>query len=38
MPRLLDLSHAVEAGMVTYKGLPGPVISDRLKRDGSRAL
>jgi len=38
MPRLLDLSHAVEAGMVTYKGLPGPVIRDHLSRDASRAL
>jgi kynurenine formamidase len=38
MPRLLDLSHAVEAGMVTYKGLPGPVIRDHLSREDSRAL
>ena len=38
MPRLLDLSHAVEAGMVTYKGLPGPVIRDHLSREASRAL
>lgn len=37
-PRLLDLSHAVEAGMVTYKGLPGPVITDHLSREASRAL
>jgi arylformamidase len=38
MPRLLDLSHAVEAGMVTYRGLPGPVIRDHLSREASRAL
>jgi arylformamidase len=38
MPRLLDLSHAVIAGMVTYKGLPGPVIRDHLSREASRAL
>jgi len=37
MSRLLDLSHAVEAGMVTYKGLPGPVITDHLSREASRA-
>ena len=24
--RLVDLSHVIEPGMVTYKGLPGPVI------------
>jgi kynurenine formamidase len=38
MPRLLDLSHTVTAGMVTYKGLPGPVIGDHLTREASRPL
>ncbi|MGZ5427505.1 MAG: cyclase family protein [Thermoanaerobaculia bacterium] len=38
MPRLIDLSHTVAAGMVTYKGLPGPVITDHLSREASRAL
>jgi kynurenine formamidase len=38
MARLLDLSHTVEAGMVTYKGLPGPVITDHLSREASRPL
>ena len=38
MARLFDLSHTVEAGMVTYKGLPGPVITDHLSREASRAL
>lgn len=38
MARLIDLSHTVEAGMVTYKGLPGPVITDHLTREASRAL
>ena len=38
MARLLDLSHTVEAGMVTYKGLPGPVIKDHLSREASRPL
>jgi kynurenine formamidase len=38
MARLLDLSHTVTAGMVTYKGLPGPVIADHLTREASRPL
>jgi len=24
--KLSDLSHAIESGMITYKGLPAPVI------------
>src|ERR1700737_1276409 len=34
---LIDLSHTVENGMVTYAGLPAPVISDFLTREASRA-
>lgn len=34
---LVDLSHVIEDGMVTYRGLPGPVISDHLSREASRA-
>jgi arylformamidase len=34
--RLIDLSHTVEHGMVTYPGLPVPAISDWLSRDASR--
>src|SRR3954447_2419784 len=37
MPRLVDLSHVVEDGMITYPGLPGPVITDHLSREASRA-
>jgi kynurenine formamidase len=37
MTLLIDLSHTIEAGMVTYPGLPGPVISDHLSRSDSRA-
>src|SRR2546429_8830261 len=33
--RLVDLSHTIEHGMVTYPGLPAPVISDWLSRDAS---
>jgi kynurenine formamidase len=29
---LVDLSHAIEHGMITYPGLPGPVIGDHLAR------
>jgi arylformamidase len=36
-PRFLDLSHAVEHGVVTYKGLPAPTICDYLGRENSRA-
>ena len=35
---LIDLSHTVEAGMITYSGLPAPVISDHLTREQSRTL
>ena len=34
--RLIDLSHMVEHGMVTYRGLPAPVIKDFLSREASR--
>jgi kynurenine formamidase len=33
---LVDLSHDVVHGMTTYRGLPGPVISDHLSREASR--
>ncbi|MGB9181836.1 MAG: cyclase family protein, partial [Pyrinomonadaceae bacterium] len=35
---LIDLSHTVEHGMTTYKGLPAPVICDFLSREESRAI
>ena len=34
-PHLVDLSHTVENGLVTYPGLPGPVISDYWSREQS---
>ncbi len=37
MRRLFDLSHAVEPGMKTYPGLPGPVICDHVSREASKA-
>jgi kynurenine formamidase len=36
MRKLIDLSHEIENGMITYRGLPGPVITDFMSRDASR--
>lgn len=36
--RLVDLSHTIRAGMVTYPGLPGPAITPHLTRAASAAL
>jgi arylformamidase len=36
MSRLIDLSHSVEHGMITYKGLPAPLICDFLSREASK--
>ena len=35
--RIVDLSHVITEGMVTYKGLPGPHICDFLSREQSAA-
>ena len=37
MSRYVDLSQTVFDGLVTYKGLPAPKISDYLSREASRA-
>lgn len=34
--KLVDLSHTIEHGLVTYKGLPAPIICDYLGREDSR--
>lgn len=34
--QFVDLSHTVEHGLVTYRGLPAPVICDFLSREDSR--
>jgi kynurenine formamidase len=34
--RLIDLSHTVEDGMITYKGLPAPIVCDYWTREHSR--
>jgi kynurenine formamidase len=36
MATIVDLSHVLEDGTVTYPGLPAPVISDHLSREASR--
>lgn len=36
--QLIDVSHTVESGMLTYKGLPAPLICDFLSREASRRL
>jgi kynurenine formamidase len=36
--RRIDLSHVIEAGMITYKGLPAPLVCDHLSREASRKL
>jgi arylformamidase len=35
---LIDVSHTVEDGMITYKGLPPPVITDHLSRADSKQI
>lgn len=35
--RVVDLSHPIRAGLVTYPGLPAPVITPHLTREASRA-
>src|SRR5713226_3507565 len=35
--QFIDLSHTIEHGMITYKGLPAPLICDFLSREASRA-
>jgi arylformamidase len=36
MKKLIDLSHTVEHGLITYKGLPAPIICDYLSREASK--
>jgi kynurenine formamidase len=35
---LIDVSHVVEHGMITYRGLPAPLICDFLSREHSRSV
>src|SRR3989337_2825085 len=34
--RIIDLSHPIEDGMLTYPGLPAPEITEHLSREASR--
>jgi arylformamidase len=36
--QFVDVSHTVEHGLITYRGLPAPVICDYLSREDSRKL
>lgn len=38
MKRFVDLSHAIEHGMITYKGLPAPIICDFISREKSKSI
>lgn len=35
---LIDVSHTVTDGMITYKGLPAPIICDYLTREASKSV
>ncbi|MEM7103513.1 MAG: cyclase family protein [Bacteroidota bacterium] len=34
----IDLSHIIEDGVITYKGLPAPIICDYISREASKAF
>jgi arylformamidase len=34
-PTTIDLSHTINHGLVTYKGLPAPIIRDYMSREES---
>src|ERR1035437_7741405 len=38
MAALIDLSHTVEHCLITYKGLPAPIVCDFLSREESRRI
>ncbi len=35
---LIDVSHTIESGMITYRGLPAPLVCDFLTREASRSI
>ena len=37
MSELIDVSHAIEDGTITYPGLPAPIVCDYLSREASKA-
>lgn len=36
--QFIDLSHTITSGLITYKGIPAPLICDYLSREASRQL
>jgi hypothetical protein len=34
----VDLSHVITSGMVTYPGLPVPLVADHLSRDAAEGI
>jgi arylformamidase len=38
MSKLIDVSYTIEDGLITYKGLPAPIVCDFLTREESRAV
>lgn len=36
--KLIDVSHTVEHGLVTYRGLPAPIVCDFLSREASKKV
>lgn len=38
MTKFVDLSHVIEGGIITYKGLPTALISDHLSRLKARVI
>jgi arylformamidase len=36
--KYIDLSHVIEHGLITYKGLPAPIICDYLSRETSKSF
>ena len=38
MKNYIDLSHTISDGMITYKGLPAPIICDYYSRDASKSF
>ena len=37
-PQLVELSHVIRDGMITYPGLPAPSITEHLSREASRSV
>lgn len=35
---MIDLSHVIESGMITYKGLPAPLVCDFMSHEASQRL